>query len=192
MITNRKELKECLRYESKYYISSKFVKRIKQSIFKNEKTIIWKYIKLLRKSEYYYNSGKKLRYFFTNYKKDKYGLQYGLLIPINTCKKGLWIHHSNVTINGNVKIGENCQFHGNNCIGNKGFGRDDEYPTIGDNIDIGYGAVVIGKVHLGNNINIGANAVVVKSFGENDVTIVGNPGKITKKAEIQLRNRRIK
>ena len=177
MITNKKELNEWLHYESKNYVSNNSLTRIKQSILKNEKTIFWKYVKLLRKSEYYFNTGKKLRYFLYNYKKDKYGLKYGLLIPINTCGKGLCIHHSNITVNGNVRIGENCQFHGNNCIGNKGFGRDDEYPTIGDNLDIGYGAVVIGKVHLGNNVNVGANAVVVKSFDENNITLVGNPGR---------------
>lgn len=178
MITNKKELKEFLHYESKYYLSNKLITRIKQSLLKNEKTTFWKYVKLLRKSEYYHNSDKKFIYFFTNYKKDKYGLKYGLLIPINTCGKGLWIHHSNIIINGNVKIGENCQFHGNNCIGNKGFGRDDEFPTIGDNLDIGFGAVVIGDVHLGNNINVGANAVVVESFDEDNITIVGNPGRV--------------
>lgn len=177
MITTKKELKEVLLFERKHYVSNNSFIRITRSVLKNEKTIFWKYVKLLRKSEYYFNTRKKLRYFLTNYKKDKYGLKYGLLIPINTCGKGLCIYHSNITINGNVRIGENCQFHGNNCIGNKGFGRDDEYPTIGNDLDIGYGAVVIGKVHLGNNVKVGANAVVIKSFDEDSITIVGNPGR---------------
>lgn len=179
MIVTKKQLKDTLSYESHYYLSSSFFTKLKQFFLKNEKTTFWKYIKLLRKAEYYYNSGKKIRYILTNYKKDKYGLKYGLLIPVNTCGKGLWIHHPNVIINGNAKIGENCQFHGNNCVGNKGFGRDNEYPIVGDNLDVGYGAVIIGHVELGNRINVGANAVIVKTFKEDNITLVGNPGRKT-------------
>ena len=34
-------------------------------------------------------------------------------------------------------------------------------PAIGDNVDIGAGAKLLGPIHIGNNVIIGANAVVL-------------------------------
>ena len=52
---------------------------------------------------------------------------------------------------------------------------------IGNNVDIGVGAKIIGPVEIGDNIRIGANAVVVDSFNESGVTIVGVPAHIVNK-----------
>ena len=49
-------------------------------------------------------------------------------------------------------------------------------PVIGDNVDIGTGAVILGGVHIGNNVRIGANAVVNKDIPDN-CTAVGAPAK---------------
>lgn len=40
--------------------------------------------------------------------------------------------------------------HGGNCIGNNGI--RDKSPSIGDGLDLGIGAKVIGDMKLGNNI----------------------------------------
>ena len=37
-------------------------------------------------------------------------------------------------------------------------------PIIGDNVDIGVGATIIGNITIADNIKIGAGAVVTKSF----------------------------
>jgi serine O-acetyltransferase len=62
-------------------------------------------------------------------------------------------------------------------------------PTIGNNVSIGAGAKVLGKIKIGNNVKIGANAVVLKDVPDN-CTVVGVPGKIVKlngvKCEIEL------
>ena len=50
-------------------------------------------------------------------------------------------------------------------------------PTIGNNVTICAGAVVIGNVTIGNNVTIGANAVVVKDI-PSDCIAVGNPARI--------------
>ena len=50
-------------------------------------------------------------------------------------------------------------------------------PQIGDNVDIGVGAKIIGDVTIANGIKIGANAVVNKSFNEENITIVGCPAR---------------
>lgn len=82
-------------------------------------------------------------------------------------------HHGTIIVNGNAVVGKNCKLHGNNCIGNNG--KDSCAPILGDNIDIGFGASIIGNVKLASNIKIGAGAVVTKSFSEEGITLVGVP-----------------
>ena len=94
----------------------------------------------------------------------------------------LHIYHPNVIINHYAKIGNNAIFHGNNCIGNNGK-RDTDCPTIGDNVDIGYGACIYGKVIIANNVTIGAGSVVVRSITEDNVVVAGVPAKIIAKKE---------
>lgn len=47
----------------------------------------------------------------------------------------------------------------------------DDAPIIGNNVEVGFGAVIIGKV------KIGANSVVTNSFIEPNITIAGVPAK---------------
>ena len=48
-------------------------------------------------------------------------------------------------------------------------------PRIGNNVDMGVGAKVLGGIPIADDIKIGANAVVTKSFNEAGITIVGIP-----------------
>ena len=139
-----------------------------------------RYIRFLRKEEYYFNVRRdvfgKLMYFYYFRKKNMLGNKLGFKIPKNCFGPGLTIyHHGNVIVNESARIGANCQLHGNNCIGNKG--KLDVAPVIGDNLDLGFGACVIGGAKLGDNVTVGANAVVTKSVGENSITLVGVPAK---------------
>ena len=70
--------------------------------------------------------------------------------------------------------------HGNNCIGNNGK-EVKACLTIGNNVDIGYGATIIGDIKIADNIIIGANSLVNKSFLESGVVIAGCPAKVIKK-----------
>ena len=85
------------------------------------------------------------------------------------------MHVGPILINGNAKIGKNCSIHINTSI--VAGGIDSSAPTIGDNVVIGVGAVLLGKISIANNIAIGANAVVNKSFFEEDIAIAGVPAK---------------
>ena len=58
-------------------------------------------------------------------------------------------------------------------------------PTIGDNVSIYTGAIVIGDIKIGNNCVIGAGSVVVKDVPENCV-VVGNPAKIIKENGLRI------
>lgn len=141
---------------------------------------IVRYLRFLRKEEYYYNvrtdAVGRLMYFYYFRKKNILGNKLGFKIPKNCFGAGLTIyHHGNIIVNEAARIGANCRLHGNNCIGNKG--TVDFAPVIGDNMDLGFGASVIGGVVLGNNITVGANAVVVKTEMDDSVTLVGVPAR---------------
>lgn len=89
---------------------------------------------------------------------------------------GLKIYHENIIINYYSKLGKNVQLHGNNCIGNNGKNVE-ACPKIGNNVEIGYGATIIGDIEIADNIVIGANSLVNKSFTEKGCIIAGNPAK---------------
>lgn len=140
---------------------------------------IYKYMVLLRKEEYLIKKMKSNKLYFMIFlinrrKKNKLGLKLGMNIPPNVFDRGLLIYHANgIVINKNAKVGKNCKLHGQVCIGNNG--KTEIAPILGDNVDIGIGAKIIGEVKIANNIVIGSNSVVTKNFEENGITILGIP-----------------
>lgn len=58
-------------------------------------------------------------------------------------------------------------------------------PTIGNNVSIYTGAIIIGDITIGDNCVIGAGSVVVKDIPDNCV-VVGNPGKIIKRDGVRI------
>jgi serine O-acetyltransferase len=55
-----------------------------------------------------------------------------------------------------------------------------EWPVIGDDVDIGVGAAILGNVKIGRGAKIGANAVVLKDIPSGAVA-VGVPARIVKR-----------
>ncbi len=45
------------------------------------------------------------------------------------------------------------------------------YCSVGDNVMIGAGAVILGNIKIGNNVQIGANAVVTHDIPDNCVAV---------------------
>lgn len=88
-------------------------------------------------------------------------------------------HGYGVVINKHCIIGDNFRIKHGVTIGCKTMpdGSQGASPTIGNNVDIGANAVIIGDVEVGDNVKIGAGAVVVKTVPSNCL-VVGNPGRI--------------
>lgn len=95
--------------------------------------------------------------------------------------KGFFIDHGmGIVIGETTTIGTNCQmFHGV-TLGGTGKHQGKRHPTIGNNVYIGMGAVLLGPVKVGNNVKIGANTFVVMKDIPNNVTVVGQNPKIIK------------
>ncbi|MDB4297219.1 hypothetical protein N9901_00535 [Flavobacteriaceae bacterium] len=103
-------------------------------------------------------------------------------IPFKTqIGKGCTIFHGHaLVVFSDVVLGENCTLRHCVTIGNKGIGKESKSPVIGDNCDIGAGAIIIGDLTIGDNVTIGAGSVLVKSIPSNCI-VVGNPARIIKR-----------
>lgn len=177
MIKGRNDLKRVLDIEKRMYVTDDLVTYIKLMMLKDQDYMLWKYVRSLRYTEYHNNAGHKIRYQFWQRKKNKLGSRLGIAMWHNTVGEGLRIwHYGSIIVNGHAQVGKNCQFHGDNCIGNKGKSNQ-KAPVVGDNIDIGVGAVIIGDIFLADDIKIGANAVVTKSCYEKGAILVGAPAR---------------
>lgn len=90
--------------------------------------------------------------------------------------KHSFLQHSQNTFLNADKIGDNFYCLHNVTVGND---RIKGRPTIGNNVTIYTGAVVVGNISIGNNVIIAANAVV-RSNVPNNVLVSGVPAKIVK------------
>lgn len=106
-------------------------------------------------------------------------LKYGIGISFKqTIGPGLFIgHHGGIFTNERSVIGKNCNLSHEVTIGLSLRGEKRGVPVIGDNVYIGPGAKIFGKVKIGNNAAVGANCVVTGDVPENAV-VVGVPGKV--------------
>lgn len=173
----RKELKMILEndrqafwgiYDRKY--------KIKMHIVNDHVVQISRLIKYMRYEEYFLSKSGikgKLCSLYYNRKKNKLGNRLGIVLPANCFERGLTVFHTGIIINAGVRAGKNCKLHGQNCLGNDG--ETMGAPTLGDNVDVGVGAKVIGDIYIADDVKIGAGAVVVKSCTKVGATLVGIP-----------------
>ena len=91
-----------------------------------------------------------------------------LYLPPSPIGGGFFIRHGYSTFVNTHRIGDNLTIHQNTTIGDDGRGG---YPTIGNNVFIGTGAIIIGDITIGDNAKIGAGAIVVDSVPANSVIL---------------------
>lgn len=71
-------------------------------------------------------------------------------------------HFGPIVIHGSARIGDECLLRQGVTIGNKGDSDPLGAPNVGRGVEIGAGAVVVGRISVGDGAVIGANAVVTK------------------------------
>ena len=85
-------------------------------------------------------------------------------------------HFGGIVISGYAQFGDNCRIRNGVVVGLR---RVEEKcaPVIGNNVDIGAGAKLLGPIHIGNNVLIGANAVVLCDVPDDSIA-AGVPARI--------------
>ncbi|MHC1709823.1 MAG: DapH/DapD/GlmU-related protein [Methanomassiliicoccales archaeon] len=143
----------------------------------------WRYQRALRKYEYYYNrygaGPMNLMMIFYFFRTRRLGRICGYQIHRNVFGPGLSIAHlGTIIVNSQARVGKNCRLHNLVHIATLPHeGMEQKAPTIGDNVFIGAGAVIVGDITIANNIAIGANSYVDRSFLEEGIVIAGSPAK---------------
>jgi serine O-acetyltransferase len=95
--------------------------------------------------------------------------------------KGFFMDHGiGVVIGETTEIGESCVLFHNVTLGGTGKHKGKRHPTIGNNVMIGTGAILLGPIEVGNNVKIGANTFILMQDVPDNTTVVGTPGKIVK------------
>ena len=79
-------------------------------------------------------------------------------------------HFGGIIVSGYAQFGDNCRIRNGVVVGLRRI--DEKYaPIIGDNVDIGSGAKLLGPIHIGNNAIIGANAVVLSDVPADSIAV---------------------
>ena len=110
---------------------------------------------------------------------------YGIELP-PTAKVGrrlLIAHQSGIVIHTNAEIGDDCMIRHNVTIGARSQKRWWEAPKLGNGVQVGCGASILGDITVGDDVIIGANAVVAANVPSGVLVVVQPPRMIRKQSE---------
>ena len=79
-------------------------------------------------------------------------------------------HFGDIIISGDTVIGDDVVIRNGVTIGLKRTGISGA-PIIGNRVDIGAGAKILGTIRIGNDVAIGANAVVLQDVPDNSLAV---------------------
>ena len=85
-------------------------------------------------------------------------------------------HGMGVVIGETAEIGDDCYLYHQVTLGVARAQGGKRHPTVGNNVIIGAGAVVLGPITVGDNARVGSNAVVLDPVPP-DTTVVGIPAR---------------
>jgi serine O-acetyltransferase len=85
-------------------------------------------------------------------------------------------HFGGIVISGDAVFGDDCVVRNGVTVGLRHRGVRGA-PVIGDRVDIGAGAKVLGPIRIGNDVAIGANAVVIQDVPDHCIA-VGVPARV--------------
>jgi len=112
-----------------------------------------------------------------------YAIRFGIDISRDVqVGSGFYVgHFGGIFVDGRVTIGDNCNLSHDVTLGSVNRGAMAGCPSIGNNVYIGPGAKIIGRIHIGDNVLVGANALVVQDVAP-DVTVGGVPARVVSRA----------
>ncbi|CAM4063258.1 Serine acetyltransferase [Pseudomonas reidholzensis] len=92
-------------------------------------------------------------------------------------------HFGGIIISGYARFGDDCRIRNGVVVGLKNV-SEPTAPVIGNNVDIGAGAKLLGNIRIGDNVVIGSNAVVLIDVPDNCLA-VGVPATIKSRKPTQ-------
>jgi serine acetyltransferase len=106
---------------------------------------------------------------------------YGIDLPytVQLGRRVVIEHQSGIIIHGDSAIGDDCILRQGVTLGNRYTERPLEAPKLGQWVNVGAGAKILGPVWIGDHANIGANAVVLHDVPSGR-TAVGIPARLLK------------
>ena len=90
-------------------------------------------------------------------------------------------HFGGIIISGYAQFGNNCRIRNGVVVGLKNI-NNPTAPVLGNDVDIGAGAKVLGPITIGDRVSIGANAVVLQNIPDDSIA-VGIPATIKTKRQ---------
>ena len=122
----------------------------------------FRYTKILRKTKYYKENRKAIRYMFNRLKLIYYTEKYGYCISYSTeIGKGFYLGHlGNIVVNYQAKIGNNVNLAQGVTIGMANGGKHKGVPIISDNVWIGANSTIVGGIVIGEDVMIAPNTFV--------------------------------
>lgn len=107
---------------------------------------------------------------------------YGIELPYSA-KVGRRVvleHQHGIVVHGNSVIGDDCVLRQGVTLGVRSVDHPDDAPKLGNGVQVGAGAVILGNVTVGDGAAIGANAVVLKDVPAGALA-VGVPAKVSER-----------
>ena len=95
-------------------------------------------------------------------------------------------HGSGVVIGETAEIGDFVTLYQGVTLGGTGKERGKRHPTLGNHVTVSAGAKLLGSFTVGDNVKIGGGSVVLKDVPPN-CTVVGVPGRIVKRDGVPVR-----
>ena len=174
-MVRRSQIRRLLKLEKQHNLGSTAPLYVaKVALTRDPAWLRWRFVKYMRLQQH---SGGALGLYYA-FRKNLLGNKLGLEMAGDNIGEGLYlIHNGPIVINSKAILGKNVKFHGDNCIGNDGI--TDACPVIGDGVDVGVGAKVLG-VSVADGCVIGAGAVVVKDAPVASSVLVGVPERAIK------------
>ncbi len=108
-------------------------------------------------------------------------IRYGADIhPAATIGRRFVVDHGiGVVIGGTAVIGDDCLMYQGATLGMTGKHGGKRHPTLGSDVMVGAGSIVLGAITVGDGARVGAGSVVVRDVPAN-VTVVGNPAHVVR------------
>ncbi|HET6336825.1 MAG TPA: hypothetical protein VFG30_26555 [Polyangiales bacterium] len=104
---------------------------------------------------------------------------YGIELPysVQLGRRVVIEHQGAIVIHGDSVIGDECIIRQGVTLGNRRLNEPFDAPVLGQRVNVGAGAKILGKVSIGDGAAIGANSVVIGDVPPGRIAI-GVPAKV--------------